>query len=319
MIIRQSRLTSSPAMRDLPTRGRCHAVFLLAFSARMRKCADCDAWIAAALDKPTHMAASLDLSGTANLLLDAGLAKIESFVITERGLARLDREADLTTLKGIARLLLRHRPPDWLRAVVIDGRFAPEFIPQQQFEAIAWLGGDLEEIVLTAHKQVYGTTDEQLRKLLGDAGELAVMSALRRIGHDPRHASLISDRFGYDIEIKKGTQTLGIEVKAAVNATAARVHITRNEFEVAKRMGERWKLVQVTFSSRVMATGRATSDDVQEIRELASHSIVDMAPLEKDGFRWTEAAEIRPSETEWKLSNLRVEEAFDVCLTNRKS
>ncbi|MEQ8307736.1 MAG: DUF3883 domain-containing protein [Hoeflea sp.] len=269
------------------------------------------------------MAVSLDISGTANFLLDAGLARIESFVITERGLARLDREADLTTLKGIARLLLRHRPPDWLRAVVIDGRLAREFIPQQDLEAITWLGDDLEEIVLTAHEQVYGASDDQLRKLLGDAGELAVMSALRRDGHNPRHASLISDRFGYDIELQNemevvGLEVVGLEVKAAVKATTGRALISRNEFEVAKRMGGRWKLVQVTFSSRVIARGRATAADVEGIRELTSHSLIDMAPVEKKGFRWTEAAEIRPSETEWKPSNLRVGEEFEALLSSDK-
>lgn len=305
-------------MRELPTRGRCHAIFLLAFSARVRNCRDINAWIAAALDKPTHMAASLDLSGTANLLLDAGLARIESFVVTGSGLTRLDREADLTTLKGIARVLLRSRPPGWLRAVVRDGLLAPELIPQQDYNAIAWLGDDLEDIVLAAHQQVYGASDEHLRKLLGDAGELAIMSALRRDGHSPRHVSLISDRFGYDIEQKVGLRTLGLEIKAAVNSTATRVLISRNEFDVAKRMGERWKLVQVTFSSRVIARGRATSGDVERIRELESHSLVEMAPAEKEGFRWTEAAEIRPSETEWKPSNLRVGEEFEALLSDER-
>ncbi len=316
MTIRQLPLISQPEMRDLPTRGRCHAVFLLAFSARVRNCPDFHAWIVAALDKPTHMAASLDLSGTAKLLLDIGLARVESCVITSRDLSRLDREADLTTLKGIARLLLRSRPPAWLSAAVCNGRLVPELIPQRDFDAIAWLGDDLEEIVVTAHQQVYGATDEHLRKLLGDAGELAIISALRRDGHNPRHVSLISDRFGYDIEHKEGAQTLGLEIKAAVNATAARAFISRNEFDVAKRMSERWKLVQVIFSSRVIASRRATAADVEKIRELSSHSLFEMAPIEKEGFRWTEVAEIRPSETEWKPSKLRVGEEFEAILSS---
>ncbi|WP_165821416.1 protein NO VEIN domain-containing protein [Falsiruegeria mediterranea] len=270
----------------------------------------------AALDKPTHMAASLDITGTANLLLDIGLARVDSCVLTAGALSRLDREADLTTLKGIARLLLRSRPPGWLRAVVSDGRLLPELIPQRDFDAIAWLGDDLEEIVFTAHQQVYGAKDEHLRKMLGDAGEIAIMSALRRDGHNPRHVSLTSDRFGYDIEHKEGFQTVGLEIKAAVNATAARALISRNEFDAAKRMGERWKLIQVTFSSRVIASGRVTAGDVERIRELPSHSLVEMAPVEKEGFRWTEAAEIRPSETEWKPSNLQVGEEFEALLSS---
>jgi hypothetical protein len=41
-----------------------------------------------------------------------------------------------------------------------------------------------------------------------------------------------------------------------------------------------------------------------------------MAPVEKKGFRWTEAAEIRPLETEWKPSNLRVGEEFEALLSS---
>ena len=306
-------------MRDLPTRGRCHAIFLLAFSARVRKCANLNSWIGAALDKPTHMAASLDITGTAELLLDAGLARIESSVITGPSLARLDREADLATLKGIARLLLASRPPDWLRAVIVDGCLATEFIPQRDLEAIGWLGEDLEEIVVAAHQQVYGASDDQLRKMLGDAGELAVISALRRTGQNPRHVSLISDRFGYDIELKIGSKTLGLEVKATVKATATRALVSRNEFEVAKRMGERWKLIQVIFSSRAIALGRANVADIEGIRELKSHSLIDLAPVEKEGFRWTEAAEIRPSDTAWQPSDLRVGQEFEVHLSQHEA
>ena len=299
-------------MRELPTRGRCHAVFLLAFSAKARKCVDLDAWIEAALDKPTHMAGALDISGTASLLLDIGLARIESLVITEPELSGLDHKADITTLKDIALLLLKRRPPNWLRAVVVEDRIVTEFIPHKDLNAIAWLGEDLEEIIVTAHQQVYRASNVQLRKMLGDAGEFAIMSALRRDGHSPRHVSLISDRFGYDIELKIRNHLVGLEVKAAVNATSTRSFISRNEFEVAKRMGEHWKLVQVIFSSRVISTGRATSGDVEGIRELASQSLVEMAPMEKEGFRWIESAEIRPAETEWMVSNLRVEEDFEV-------
>ena len=51
---------------------------------------------------------------------------------------------------------------------------------------------------------------------------------------------------------------------------------------------------------------------------LASHSLVDMAPVEHERFRWTEAAEIRPSEAEWRPSNLRVGEEFEAFLSSGK-
>lgn len=273
-----------------------------------------EAWIAAALEKPTHMAASLDLTGAAHLLLDVGLARIQARVLTMRGLARLDRVADLTTLKGIARLLLVHRPPDWLRSAVIDERLASEFIPQDDLAAIEWLGDDLEPIIVDVHRQLYGVADERMRKLLGDAGELAVMSALRLQGRDPRHVALVSDRFGYDIELQANGGRHGVEVKTAVTNSAGRILVSRNEFEVAKRMGQRWKIVQVTFSSRVIARGQATAVDIETIRELSSEMLVNLAPVEPDTFRWAESGEFRPTEGAWSASDLVVADEFETSL-----
>lgn len=297
-------------MRDLPSRGRCHAAFLLAYSARVRRCYDVRAWLKATADKPTHMAASLDLVGTANLLLDAGLARADEEVVISRDLARLDKIADLTTLKAIAGLILLRRPPDWLRFAVSDGRLVGEFIPAADLDAMSWMGADLEAIVVTAHHRLYGMVDDALLKRLGDAGELAVISALRSQGLLPRHVALISDRFGYDIELDLNSQRYGLEVKTVVPSTAARVLISRNEFEVAQRMGDRWKIVQVIFSSKVIARRVATVDDVENIRELSSASLISMAPIEDGGFRWVEGAEFRPEASLWRASNLSVATDF---------
>ena len=38
-------------MRELPSRGRCHAAFLLAYSIRLKPAATLEAWIAAARDR----------------------------------------------------------------------------------------------------------------------------------------------------------------------------------------------------------------------------------------------------------------------------
>ena len=297
-------------MRDLPSRGRCHAAFLLAYSARVRNCRDLNAWIAAALDKPTQMAASLDLIGTAHLLIDAGLARVDAKVLILGGLAKLDQVADLTTFKGIAQILLVCRPPDWLRSAVIDGCLAPEYIPEGDLKVIKWLGDELEAIVVSAHKKLYGAADEELLKLIGDAGELAVMSALRRLGHNPRHVSLVSDHFGYDIELDVGGRLHGLEVKTAVAKTAQRIVLSRNEFEVARRMGAQWTLIQVTFSSRILARRCATADDIVQFRELFSHLFFEMAPNDREEFRWIESAEFRPPDLAWSASDLVVGREF---------
>lgn len=267
-----------------------------------------------ALSKPTQQAASLDLSGMATILLDSGLAKLDGRVVAGRELARLDRVADPTTLKGIARLLLAYRPPSWLRSVVIEGKLVQEFIPKNDLEAIAWLGDDLEPIIVAVHNKLYGASDEHFRKALGDAGELAIMSAYRGRGDRPRHVSLVSDRFGYDIELGTLAQMHGVEVKSAVAATAGRIMLSRNEYEVAQRMGSRWKVAQVIFSSKVVATRSATKADVEAIRELSSEALSSLAPSEDKGFRWIEAAEFRPSPHVWTASSLVVGSDFHASL-----
>lgn len=302
-------------MPNLPSRGRCHAIFLLAYTARVRHCDDIGLWIEATLDKPTHMAGALDLEGAANLLIDLGLARLDTRVVITGSLQRLDRIADMTTLKAIARLILERQPPDWLRSVVVNGRFVSEYMPNDDLKAILWLGEDLEGIIVAAYAKLFGEHDDALLKLLGDAGELAVMSALRSKGLNPRHVALVSDRFGYDIEWNVGSQRYALEVKTAVTATAARVLVSRNEFEVAKNMGDRWKLVQVTFSSRVIAQGRAAVTDVERIRELTSATLGVMAPADSDVFRWEESAEFRPPLKEWRASDLVVGHDFQASLS----
>jgi len=260
------------------------------------------------------MASSLDLLGTALLLIDAGLARIDGKIINSRALGRLNMIADLTTLKAIARLLLGRRPPDWLRTVVVDGRLAIEFIPKQDLDAISWLGADLEAIITTVHRELYGDGDDELRKLLGDAGELAVMSAFHLKGLNPRHVALVSDRFGYDIEVLQRDKRYGYEVKTAVAATAGRILLSRHEFEVAAAMDVRWSIVQVTFSTKVLAVGRATAEDVVGIRQLGSERLRTMAPTEPATFRWNESAEFRPGEADWSMSDLVVANDFVVSL-----
>jgi hypothetical protein len=256
------------------------------------------------------MAASLDLAGTAQLLQDAGLAWVDNVVIISRDLARLDRVADLTTLKAIARLLLSRCPPPWLRTAVIDDGLVPEFIPAADLAALSWLGSDLEPIIVAVHRRLYGTQDAELLKRLGDAGELMIMSGFQSIGVRARHVALVSDHFGYDIELDHVDKVQGIEVKTVVPSTSDRILLSRNEFDVSRRMADRWKIVQVTLSSQVIARGRVTTADLLQIRELSSASLSLIAQPDSECFKWTESAEFRPPAEMWLASDLVVSPGF---------
>ncbi len=260
------------------------------------------------------MAASLDLGRTAELLIDVGLARIDEAVRIAAELARLDQIADISTLKAIARLLLVRRPPDWLRGSVANDELVAEFIPAQDMEALSWLGTDLEPIVVAAHRQLFSVQDDAFLKLIGDAGELLMMAALQAVNYEPRHVSRVSDRFGYDIEFDLQQVRYGLEVKAVVATTADRILLSRNEFEVAGRMANRWKVVQLTISSEALVKGAVYASDVTNIRELPSSALVRLAPADTNEFRWSEGAEFRPRADMWLPSSLKVPSDFSVSL-----
>ena len=299
-------------MRELPSRGRCHAAFLLAYSIRLKPAATLEAWIAAALDRATIMAAATDIPGTAQILLAAELARVETSVVLDERLLRVSARADHRSLAVFARLLLSRFPPGWVVSAVVDGEFRPEYVPDADLQRLAWLGPDLAPIVLSVHRAITSASDAMVRKQIGDAGELAVVSALERIGIAPNHVSLVSDAYGYDIEYQSGQDLHQLEVKACVRSTAHRVIVTRNEYEKATALGSSWKLIQVCFASGIVVRKRATCADVLFIRELAACSLISLAPPSTDGFRWLQSAEFCPPHASWNESDLRVAADFHV-------
>ena len=299
-------------MRELPSRGRCHAAFLLAYSIRLKPAATLEAWIAAALDRATIMAAATDIPGTAQILLAAELARVEASVELDERLLRVSTRADHRSFVAIARLLLSRFPPGWIVSAVVDGEFRPEYVPDVDLQRLAWLGPDLAPIVLFVHRAITSASDAKVRKQIGDAGELAIVSALERIGIAPNHVSLVSDAYGYDIEYQSGQDLHRLEVKACVRNTADRVIVSRNEYEKATALGSSWRLIQVCFASGIIVRKRATCADVLFIRELPANSLISLAPPSMDGFRWLESAEFRPAHDSWNESGLRVAADFHV-------
>ena len=299
-------------MRELPSQGRCHAAFLLAYSARLKPPDTRETWIRTALERATIMAAATDIPGTAEILLAADLAWVEHSVVVDRRLLRVSERADYRSLAAIARLLLSRFPPSWIVSAVVDGEFLPEYVPDDDLQRLSWLGPDLAPIVLSVHDAITSAADDDLRKQIGNAGELAVISALERIGVAPNHVALVSDAYGYDIEHGSSQDLHRLEVKACVERTADRVIVTRNECEKAALYSSSWRLVQVCFASGVVVNGCATCADVLGIRELSAESLLSLAPAATNTFRWLNSAEFRPPQELWSESDLRVAADFRV-------
>ena len=299
-------------MPILPSRGRCYAAFLLAYSARLKPAKTFDSWVDATIDRSTILAVASDIVGTAHILLKGNLATVKESVVLDRRLARFSEQADRVSLVSIARLLIRRFPPSWISSSVVDGEFAPEFIPETDLEQLSWLDSDLERIVLDVYFDTVEMTEGELRSQIGEAGELAIMSALKRVGKNPSRVSLISDSYGYDIEYQYGNGLRRVEVKACVETTSNRVIVSRNEYEKSTSFAASWSLVQVCFSTAIIVKRRVICSDILFIRELSPQSLVMLSPPSTNDFRWIEAAEFSPANSMWKRSSLRVADDFTV-------
>ena len=297
-------------MPILPSRGRCYAAFLLAYSARLKPASTVESWVDATKGRSTILAAASDIAGTAHILLKGSLAAVKESVVLDRRLARFSEQADRVSLVSIARLLVSRFPPPWISSSVVDGEFAPEFIPESDLEQLSWLGSDLERIVLDVYFDIVETTEGDLRSQIGEAGELAVMSALKRVGKNPSRVSLISDSYGYDIEYQDGNWLRRVEVKACMETTSYRVIVSRNEYEKATAFAASWSLVQVCFATTIIVKRRVICSDILYIRELSPQSLMMLSPPSTNDFRWIEAAEFCPAISMWKRSSLRVEDDF---------
>ncbi|WP_199504800.1 protein NO VEIN domain-containing protein [Qipengyuania sp. YIM B01966] len=304
-------------MRLPPTRGQCHAVFLLVHVAGLGVRQNRDQWVTAARQRSTIAALSFDLASAADALLDWGLAKSLPSIAVGHPLNQFGHAADYSSLKGIAGVLLRRRPPVWLRAAVVDGLLRRELVPSDDLNALAWLGDDLDDLLIAVHADALASSDDEFLGQLGRAGELIVMDALRAIGRPARHVALISDAFGYDIECGGQSKIEGLEVKTAFAKTSDRFFLSRNEFDISQRMSGRWHVVQVVLSSKVAASGIVTGGDVEMIRELPASTVRELAPADERHFRWLESAMFSPSEGQWISSALSVGQGFHFDLEAR--
>lgn len=263
--------------------------------------------MSAASERTSFHATAGDVAGTAAILLRAGLASEGEYIKLDTRLARHAMAADRMNLVAIAKLFLLSFPPSWIVTVVANDLVDLDLVPSADLEALDWLGSDLAPIIVEVHRSLTHQSDEALRRQIGLAGELVVMSALRNSGFDPVHVSLVSDSYGYDIEYRDGAETKRIEVKAAFRHTSDRILISRNEFDRALAYGSSWRLVQVVLSTQFVVGKLVDSSTVLTMREIGAEQIRALAPPVSATFRWVESAEFRPPAEIWTNSGLTAE------------
>lgn len=282
----------------LPSRGCCHGVFLLGHAARLKEGRSVADWTQAARERSTFMSRALQLDDIAQEMLNLGLAYCRDGVRLANSLHGLSDCADNPTFLAIARLLLKTAPPSWIWFAVSDGQVTREYVPASDLDKLAWIGPELDQMLLDVFDSIVTREDDDFRKAMGDAAELMVLAALRRSGANPLHVSRIADSYGYDIECA-GQRIDRIEVKAAGPGSKTNFYISRNEFEKCAYFGPEWRLVQVIFSGEAFLADFLDATHVETVRELRHGVLGELVPKDTPSFRWTESAQISPPGDTW--------------------
>lgn len=292
----------------LPSRGCCHAVFLLVFSARLKQYPGLEEWVEAAKGRATIMAATLNFSAVATSMVALNLATLNP-VLPARSLQSAGEDASNQTFEKIARILLERSPPPWLKVAVSNTGVSREYIPAADLDALAWLGDALDSILLDVFCSSI-VEEDFASKAIGDAAELIVVAALKRMGGTVLHVAQISDTFGYDIEHRLTSGTSRIEVKACSAQTSNSFILSRNEFDKSQLLKSEWCLIQVIFKVGAVFGTTIGSEDIVEIRELTPDIVLELAPPDTDSFRWRESAEYRPNTDHWTPCRLDLDLTF---------
>jgi hypothetical protein len=284
----------------IPSRGLCHAVFLLIraahLSARPLGFAE---WVDRARRQSTFMATALDLDDVAQRLVDARLVDLTEPLTISQRLSGLWQTADSGTFLAIARALLEACPPHWLDMVVSPAGVHLEYVPSQDLAAMEWLGAELGDLLAIAGAERLKARENEFALRIGAAAELIVLDAKAREGGSVTHVSKIGDFFGYDIEHRIGGNICRLEVKGAVESSSKGFFITRNEVMKARRYGDEWVLVQVVFGSGVALKEKITASDVCRVRSISAEQLSSLIPDDTQHFSWVDSARVTPPGDYW--------------------
>lgn len=284
---------------------------MLCHAARLRQLRSIPEWVSAARKRSTFMSRALSLEEIASDLISLRLVGFRGSVATADALRGLSEKADSMTLQEIARQVLKANPPAWIRFAMADGFVNRDYIPASDLAVLSWLGEDLEQILIDVYNAAGGAGRDALLKAMGDAAELFIFEALKRVGRSPRHVAKLSDIYGYDIECP-GPPFDRIEVKAASRLSSCKFHLTRNEFEKSITYRTEWRLIQVIFSGRAFLDETLNASHVESVRELRKQTLEKIIPGDTSTFRWTDSAEVFPPTDAWTPVEFHVDSQITV-------
>lgn len=297
----------------LPKHGIVYGAFLLAYVARVGSPASVEDWVKAARGHGSFLAYAVDLQSVADALIECRLARLDMKISVDQCLADNSYLADDSTLRTIARQLLIKQPPLWLKLAVRNRSVAREYIPANDLEGLQWLEPNLDALLVDVSANMPNASADLIRQALGDAGELVVLSALRRVGLSPIHVAQWSDSYGYDIEVRTQSRLTRLEVKAAGPKSRGRFYLSRNEFEKSQLYGSEWLLLQVVFTGEAFVADELRPQHIEGIYQLSHGLVGSLVPPDTRHFKWMDSALIEPAADCWELADLSLEQNFVAC------
>lgn len=292
----------------IPTHGAATSVFLLANAIRDGKRENVNDWIASASARSSFLAGAVDHLPVAQFLIRSSLATTSESIRPSPRLLAVAECADRSTLLTIASMILESEPPAWLPVAVTGGEVRHELIPSADRAALSWLEPQLDRLLLLAAARP-SPVREELAQGIGRAAELVVLAALDYEGASPVHVSLVSDRFGYDVESLKAPVGQW-EVKGGTGNTSTSFHLTRHEFDIGGERSGTWSLVQVVFQPSVIVADVIDSSHVLCIRLLRFNRLAELVPRDSSYFSWESSAVVTPPPSAWESSGLSVPHGF---------
>jgi hypothetical protein len=134
-----------------------------------------------------------------------------------------------------------------------------EDLPEDAVQLGASLGLS-EDSTLVGIRQVHGHIDLELRRVIGGAGERALVAALEHQWPGTAvHVALENDGYGYDVAFQQpGGRSWHLEVKSTTRQGRLVLHLSRQEHDVG-RLDPAWRLLVAGLNSdhelECLATG----------------------------------------------------------------
>lgn len=176
--------------------------------------------------------------------------------------------------------IIEHAAPAWLpdSDILIPD---PGELPEDATK-LAHALGLKDQQCFWAVRNVHRRIDLARRKLVGDAGELAVLHYLeRRWPGTTVHVANIGDGYGFDIAFQHNQREWHLEIKSTTRRGRMTIYLSRNEYEVS-RTDPYWRLIVVGLDADLQ---------IKAIATLAPGYLENLAPIDTSvKTRWQSAS-----------------------------